>query len=144
VRGEAVGQRSGDQGGHGDGDGAGGPEAAHRGREERDVRGHQGGHRLERRRGAGPRHQGRRDRPGEGDAVRAAGCGRARRGVVRSSGELESKTALLLHGLGSSSFLYRKLISLLAAQELCAVAVDLLGAGLAEKLYLVNTPRDEC
>jgi alpha-beta hydrolase superfamily lysophospholipase len=63
---------------------------------------------------------------------------------VRSSGELESKTALLLHGLGSSSFLYRKLISLLAAQELCAVAVDLLGAGLAEKLYLVNTPRDEC
>jgi pimeloyl-ACP methyl ester carboxylesterase len=62
---------------------------------------------------------------------------------VRSSGEAESETALLLHGLGSSSFLYRNLISLLAARELCAVAVDLPGAGLAEKLYLVNTPRDE-
>lgn len=62
---------------------------------------------------------------------------------VRSSGEAESETALLLHGLGSSSFLYRKLISLLAARELCAVAVDLPGAGLTEKSYLVNTPRDE-
>jgi hypothetical protein len=62
---------------------------------------------------------------------------------VRSSREPESETVPLLHGLGSSSFLYQKLISLLVAQELCAVAVDLPGIGLAEKLYLVNTPRDE-
>ena len=62
---------------------------------------------------------------------------------VRSSGEPESETALLLHGLGSSSFLYRKLVSLLEAREPCAVAVDLPGAGLTEKSYLVNTTRDE-
>ena len=64
---------------------------------------------------------------------------------VRASGEPRSgaETVLLLHGLGSSSFLYRKLISLLAVRQICAVAVDLPGAGLAEKSYIVNGPEDD-
>lgn len=55
---------------------------------------------------------------------------------VRASGEGE--TVLLLHGLGSSSYSYRKLVSLLSSQKLSAIAVDLPGAGLSEKSYLAN------
>lgn len=74
--------------------------------------------------------------------------GRDRRPVkvfVRASGEgrVGDETVLLLHGLGASSFLYRKVITLLAAREVCAVAVDLPGAGLAEKFYVGGEAGDE-
>lgn len=72
--------------------------------------------------------------------------GRDRRPVkvfVRASPNAGGETALLLHGLGSSSFLYRKLIPLLAARRISAVAVDLPGAGLSEKSYLGNDASNE-
>jgi len=43
---------------------------------------------------------------------------------------IADETALLLHGLGSSSYLYRKLIALLAVREISAVAVDSEGGAL--------------
>lgn len=53
-----------------------------------------------------------------------------------------AETVLLLHGLGSSSFLYRQLLPLLAAKQLAAVAVDLPGAGLSEKSYVASEATD--
>lgn len=63
---------------------------------------------------------------------------------VRSSPKIAAgETALLLHGLGSSSYLYRKLIPLLAARGISAVAVDFPGAGLSEKPYLGRDDDDD-
>ncbi|KAG0624493.1 hypothetical protein M758_3G252100 [Ceratodon purpureus] len=64
---------------------------------------------------------------------------------VRGEGEVSSgsEVVVLLHGLGASSFLYRKVVSGLAERGICGVAVDLPGAGLAEKAYLVDALGEE-
>src|SRR5215211_6361767 len=50
---------------------------------------------------------------------------------VREQGSGEA--VVLLHGVPSSSFLYRKVLPLLAAENLRAVAFDYPGLGLAER-----------
>jgi haloalkane dehalogenase len=50
---------------------------------------------------------------------------------VRESGEGEA--VLCIHGIPASSFLYRKLLPVLAAHDLRGVAFDLPGLGLAER-----------
>jgi haloalkane dehalogenase len=50
---------------------------------------------------------------------------------VREEGEGEP--VVLMHGIPVSSFLYRKVLPLLAQRGLCGVAFDLPGLGLAEK-----------
>jgi pimeloyl-ACP methyl ester carboxylesterase len=62
-----------------------------------------------------------------GREFRAAGV----RSFVREEGSGES--VLCVHGIPASSFLYRKLVPVLAAQELRGVAFDLPGLGLAER-----------
>ncbi|KAJ7531912.1 hypothetical protein O6H91_14G064100 [Diphasiastrum complanatum] len=55
---------------------------------------------------------------------------------VRAEGPLEGEAILMIHGIGGSSFLYRKVIPLLAAHGHYAIAVDLPGSGLSEKSIL--------
>jgi haloalkane dehalogenase len=55
------------------------------------------------------------------------------RSFVRDRGEPEDGTVLLLHGVPTSSFLYRKVLPVLADQGLRGVAVDLPGLGLADR-----------
>ncbi|GAQ81828.1 alpha/beta-Hydrolases superfamily protein [Klebsormidium nitens] len=50
-----------------------------------------------------------------------------------ADGPVEAETVLLLHGLGTSSFLYRNVISELAKKGLRAVSLDFPGFGLTEK-----------
>ena len=67
-------------------------------------------------------------------AHRAAGRsfeGAGLRSFVRAEGEGEP--IVLLHGLPSSSFLYRKVIGELAARGLRAMSFDLPGLGLADR-----------
>jgi haloalkane dehalogenase len=63
----------------------------------------------------------------QGHEFRAAGV----RSFVREAGSGE--TVLCVHGIPASSFLYRKLLPVLAAHELRGVAFDLPGLGLAER-----------
>ena len=53
------------------------------------------------------------------------------RSFVREQGE--GDPVVLMHGIPVSSFLYRKVLPLLAERGLCGVAFDLPGLGLAEK-----------
>eukprot|EP00243_Klebsormidium_subtile_P000325 TRINITY_DN10552_c0_g1_i1.p1 TRINITY_DN10552_c0_g1~~TRINITY_DN10552_c0_g1_i1.p1 ORF type:complete len:373 (-),score=42.66 TRINITY_DN10552_c0_g1_i1:122-1240(-) len=50
-----------------------------------------------------------------------------------AEGPVEAETVLLLHGLGTSSFLYRNVLSELATKGLRAVSLDFPGFGLTEK-----------
>jgi haloalkane dehalogenase len=52
---------------------------------------------------------------------------------VREQGDRRGGTVLLLHGVPTSSFLYRKVLSVLAQQDLRGVAIDLPGLGLADR-----------
>jgi pimeloyl-ACP methyl ester carboxylesterase len=63
----------------------------------------------------------------QGREFRAAGV----RSFVRGAGSGE--TVLCVHGIPASSFLYRKLLPVLAAHDLRGVAFDLPGLGLAER-----------
>ena len=68
------------------------------------------------------------------DAHRAAGRGFRAAGVgsfVREAGDGEP--VLCLHGIPASSFLYRKVLPVLARKGLRGVAFDLPGLGLAER-----------
>jgi haloalkane dehalogenase len=68
------------------------------------------------------------------EAHRAAGRGFEAGGVgsfVREEGD--GPAIVLLHGVPSSSFLYRKVVPLVAAEGLRAVAFDYPGLGLAER-----------
>jgi len=62
-----------------------------------------------------------------GIAFRAGGCGTFR--LDQGEGE----PVVLVHGLPSSSFLYRKVVAELAARGRRAIAIDLPGMGLAER-----------
>jgi haloalkane dehalogenase len=55
------------------------------------------------------------------------------RSFVRERGEPRGGTALLLHGVPTSSFLYRKVMSALADEGMRSVAPDFPGLGLAER-----------
>jgi haloalkane dehalogenase len=55
------------------------------------------------------------------------------RSFVRERGQARGGTVLLLHGVPSSSFLYRKVMPILADEGLRAVALDFPGLGLADR-----------
>ena len=76
----------------------------------------------------------------DGDARAAIGAHRAQgrdflaagvRSFAREEGDGE--TVLCIHGIPASSFLYRKVLPVLAAHDLRGVAFDLPGLGLAER-----------
>jgi haloalkane dehalogenase len=70
------------------------------------------------------------------EAHRAAGRWFEAGGItsfVRAQGDGADGTVLLLHGVPTSSFLYRKVLPVLADQGLRGVAVDFPGLGLAER-----------
>jgi pimeloyl-ACP methyl ester carboxylesterase len=70
------------------------------------------------------------------EAHRAAGRSFEAGGVrsfVRERGDPRGGTALLLHGVPTSSFLYRKVMPALADEGMRSLAVDLPGLGLAER-----------
>ena len=70
------------------------------------------------------------------EAHRAAGRWFEAGGVTsfaRDRGEPEDGTVLLLHGVPTSSFLYRKVLPVLADQGLRGVALDFPGLGLADR-----------
>jgi len=67
------------------------------------------------------------DHRAAGRAFTAAGM----TGFVREAGDGE--TALCMHGVPTSSFLYRKVLDELAARDLRGVAFDLPGLGLADR-----------
>jgi pimeloyl-ACP methyl ester carboxylesterase len=70
------------------------------------------------------------------DAHRAAGRWFEAGGIrsfVRERGQPRGGTALLLHGVPTSSFLYRKVMPVLADGGLRAMALDLPGLGLADR-----------
>jgi pimeloyl-ACP methyl ester carboxylesterase len=70
------------------------------------------------------------------DAHRAAGRTFEAQGVgsfVREQGSDRGGTVVLVHGVPSSSFLYRKVLPVLAHEGMRGVAFDLPGLGLAER-----------
>src|SRR5919201_3290072 len=70
------------------------------------------------------------------EAHRAAGRSFEAGGVrsfVRERGQPRGGTALLLHGVPTSSFLYRKVMPALAEEGMRSVALDLPGLGLAQR-----------
>jgi haloalkane dehalogenase len=70
------------------------------------------------------------------EAHRAAGRSFAAGGVrsfARERGDPGGGTALLLHGVPTSSFLYRKVMAALADEGMRSVALDFPGLGLAER-----------
>src|SRR6201982_1277068 len=70
--------------------------------------------------------------PGFGGAPRYAGAGGPRVAYVEA-GPPAGEPVLLLHGEPSWSFLYRKVIPVLAGAGLRAIAPDLIGFGRSEK-----------
>ena len=70
------------------------------------------------------------------EAHRAAGRWFEAGGItsfVRERGQPDDGTVLLLHGVPASSFLYRKVLPVLADQGLRGVAIDFPGLGLADR-----------
>ncbi|KAK8933258.1 Protein AUXIN RESPONSE 4 [Platanthera zijinensis] len=56
-------------------------------------------------------------------------------------GPREAETVLLLHGLGCSSYSFRRILHSLSAGGLRVVAVDLPGAGFSDEITLVNNAK---
>lgn len=70
------------------------------------------------------------------DAHRAAGRSFEAQGVrsfVREQGSERGGTVVLVHGVPSSSFLYRKVLAVLADEGMRGIAFDLPGLGLADR-----------
>src|SRR4051794_15875319 len=70
------------------------------------------------------------------DAHRAAGRSFEAMGVrsfVREQGSDRGGTVVLVHGVPASSFLYRKVLAVLADEGMRGIAFDLPGLGLAER-----------
>ncbi|KAL0921681.1 hypothetical protein M5K25_008778 [Dendrobium thyrsiflorum] len=73
--------------------------------------------------------------------VNPAGGGEQMQVFAVELGKKDAETVLLVHGLGCSSYSFRRVVRSLAAGGLRAVAIDMPGSGFSDEVSLVNNAK---